>query len=137
MEYKRNLLPKMAVDRLNENSEAVLIDVRTSAEHKYVGFPENSILIPWFDEPDLNSDPSAFCKAVNNHLSDRSDILSTELILICRSGFRSNEALKCLQSNGFTCVSHVVSGFEGDLDENDHRGNLNGWRNDGMPWSQG
>ena len=137
MEYKRNLLPKMAVDRLNENSEAVLIDVRTSAEHKYVGFPENSILIPWFDEPDLNSDPSAFCKAVNNHLSDRSDILSTELILICRSGFRSNEALKCLQSNGFTCVSHVASGFEGDLDENDHRGNLNGWRNDGMPWSQG
>ena len=137
MEYKRNLLPKMAVDRLRENSEAVLIDVRTSAEHKYVGFPENSILIPWFDEPDLNSDPSAFCKAVNNHLSDRSDILSTELILICRSGFRSNEALKCLQSNGFTCVSHVASGFEGDLDENDHRGNLNGWRNDGMPWSQG
>ena len=137
MEYKRNLLPKMAVDRLNENPEAVLIDVRTSAEYKYVGFPENSILIPWFDEPDLNSDPSAFCEAVNNHLSDRSDILSTELILICRSGFRSNEALKCLQSNGFTCVSHVASGFEGDLDENDHRGNLNGWRNDGMPWSQG
>jgi len=137
MEYKRNLLPKMAVDRLNENPDAVLIDVRTSAEHKYVGFPENSILIPWFDEPDLNSDPSAFCKAVNNHLSDRIDILSTELILICRSGFRSNEALKCLQSNGFTCVSHVASGFEGDLDENDHRGNLNGWRNDGMPWSQG
>ncbi|MDA9030358.1 rhodanese-like domain-containing protein [Candidatus Pseudothioglobus singularis] len=137
MEYKRNLLPKMAVDRLNENPEAVLIDVRTRAEHKYVGFPENSILIPWFDEPDLNSDPSAFCKAVNNHLSDRSDILSTELILICRSGFRSNEALKCLQTNGFTCVSHVASGFEGDLDENDHRGNLNGWRNDGMPWSQG
>jgi len=137
MEYKRNLLPKMAVDRLNENPEAVLIDVRTRAEHKYVGFPENSILIPWFDEPDLNSDPSAFCEAVNNHLSDRSDILGTELILICRSGFRSNEALKCLQSNGFTCVSHVASGFEGDLDENDHRGNLNGWRNDGMPWSQG
>ena len=137
MKYKRNLLPKMAVDRLNENPEAVLIDVRTSAEYKYVGFPENSILIPWFDEPDLNSDPSAFCKAVNNHLSDRSDILSTELILIFRSGFRSNEALKCLQTNGFTCVSHVASGFEGDLDENDHRGNLNGWRNDGMPWSQG
>ena len=137
MEYKRNLLPKMAIDRLNANPEAVLIDVRTSAENKYVGFPENSILIPWFDEPDLNSDPLAFCEAVNNHLSDRSDILSTELILICRSGFRSNEALKCLQSNGFTCVSHVASGFEGDLDENDHRGNLNGWRNDGMPWSQG
>ena len=62
----------MAVDRLNENPEAVLIDVRTSAEHKYVGYPENSILIPWFDEPDLNSEPETFCVAVNNHLSDRS-----------------------------------------------------------------
>ena len=52
MSYKRNLLPKMAVERMNENPEAVLIDVRTRAEHKYVGFPDNSILIPWFDEPD-------------------------------------------------------------------------------------
>jgi rhodanese-related sulfurtransferase len=137
MEYKRNLLPKMAIDRLNNNPEAILIDVRTSAEYKYVGYPEDSILIPWFDEPDLIADPTAFCEAVNKHLSDRDDILGAELILICRSGFRSNEALKCLQSNGFTCVSHVASGFEGDLDENNHRGNLNGWRNDGMPWSQG
>ena len=137
MSYKRNLLPRMAVERMNKNPEAVLIDVRTRAEHKYVGFPVNSILIPWFDEPDLESDPDAFYASVIAELSNRSDVMDTELILICRSGFRSNEALKCLQSKGFTCVSHVASGFEGDLDENDHRGNLNGWRNDGMPWSQG
>ena len=136
MSYKRNLLPKMAVERMNDNPEAVLIDVRTRAEHKYVGFPDNSILIPWFDEPDLESDPDTFYESVLDALSDRNDAMGTELILICRSGFRSNEALKCLQSKGFTCVSHVASGFEGDLDENDHRGNLNGWRNDGMPWSQ-
>ena len=126
----------MAVERMNENPVAVLIDVRTRAEHKYVGFPDNSILIPWFDEPDLESDPDTFYESVLDALSDRNDAKDTELILICRSGFRSNEALKCLQSKGFTCVSHVASGFEGDLDENDHRGNLNGWRNDGMPWSQ-
>ena len=126
----------MAVERMNENPEAVLIDVRTRAEHKYVGFPDNSILIPWFDEPDLESDPDTFYESVLDALRDRYDAMDTELILICRSGFRSNEALKCLQSKGFTCVSHVASGFEGDLDENDHRGNLNGWRNDGMPWSQ-
>ena len=41
-----------------------------------------------------------------------------------------------VENKGFTQVSHVASGFEGDLDENDHRGNLNGWRHDGMPWSQ-
>ena len=69
-------------------------------------------------------------------LDGRENLLNTEIILICRSGFRSNEALKCLENKGFTQVSHVASGFEGDLDENDHRGNLNGWRHDGMPWSQ-
>ena len=34
MTFKRNLLPKMAMERLKENPEAVLIDVRTRAEHK-------------------------------------------------------------------------------------------------------
>ena len=86
MSYKRNLLPKMAMERLKENSEAVLIDVRTRAEHKYVGYPENSILIPWFDEPDLKSDPEAFHESVMNELGDRSEVLNTELIFICRSG---------------------------------------------------
>jgi hypothetical protein len=29
-----------------------------------------------------------------------------------------------------------VHGFEGERDENDHRGRLNGWRFDGLPWEQ-
>ena len=82
MSNKRNLLPKMAVERMNENPEAVLIDVRTRAEHKYVGYPENSILIPWFDEPDLGSDPDAFYESVLKELGDRGEVLNTELIFI-------------------------------------------------------
>ena len=136
MSYKRNLLPKMAVERLQSNSQALFVDVRSKAEFKYVGFPENSILIPWIDDPDWEPNPEAFSEAVMQELDGRENLSDTEIILICRSGFRSNEALKCLENKGFTQVSHVASGFEGDLDENDHRGNLNGWRHDGMPWSQ-
>ena len=136
MSYKRNLLPKMAVDRLQNNPQALFVDVRSKAEYKYVGFPENSILIPWIDDPDWEPNPEAFSDAVMQELDGRENLSDTEIILICRSGFRSNEALKCLENKGFTQVSHVASGFEGDLDENDHRGNLNGWRHDGMPWSQ-
>ena len=136
MSYKRNLLPKMAVERLQDNPQALFVDVRSKAEYKYVGFPENSILIPWIDDPDWESNPEAFSDSVMQELDGRENLLNTEIILICRSGFRSNEALKCLENKGFTQVSHVASGFEGDLDENDHRGNLNGWRHDGMPWSQ-
>ena len=136
MSYKRNLLPKMAVERLQNNPQALFVDVRSKAEYKYVGFPENSILIPWIDDPDWEPNPEAFSDLVMQELDGRENLLNTEIILICRSGFRSNEALKCLENKGFTQVSHVASGFEGDLDENDHRGNLNGWRHDGMPWSQ-
>jgi len=136
MSYKRNLLPKMAVERLQNNPQALFVDVRSKAEFKYVGYPENSILIPWIDGPDWEPNPEAFSDAVMQELDGRENLSDTEIILICRSGFRSNEALKCLENKGFTQVSHVASGFEGDLDENDHRGNLNGWRHDGMPWSQ-
>ena len=136
MSYKRNLLPKMAVERLQSNSQALFVDVRSKAEYKYVGFPENSILIPWIDDPDWEPNPEVFSDLLMQELDGRENLLNTEIILICRSGFRSNEALKCLENKGFTQVSHVASGFEGDLDENDHRGNLNGWRHDGMPWSQ-
>ena len=136
MSYKRNLLPKMAVERIQSNPQALFVDVRSKAEYKYVGFPENSILIPWIDGPDWEPNPEVFSDLVMEELDGRENLLNTEIILICRSGFRSNEALKCLENKGFTQVSHVASGFEGDLDENDHRGNLNGWRHDGMPWSQ-
>ena len=136
MSYKRNLLPKMAVERLQNNPQALFVDVRSKAEYKYVGYPENSILIPWIDEPDWEPNPEVFSDIVMQELDGRENLLNTEIILICRSGFRSNEALKCLENKGFTQVSHVASGFEGDLDENDHRGNLIGWRHDGMPWSQ-
>ena len=136
MSYKRNLLPKMAVERLQNNPQALFVDVRSKAEYKYVGFPENSILIPWIDDRDWEPNPEVFSDAVMQELDGRENLSDTEIILICRSGFRSNEALKCLENKGFTQVSHVASGFEGDLDENDHRGNLNGWRHDGMPWSQ-
>ena len=136
MSYKRNLLPKIAVEKLQNNPQALFVDVRSKAEYKYVGYPENSILIPWIDDPDWEPDPEVFSDSVMQELDGRENLSDTEIILICRSGFRSNEALKCLENKGFTQVSHVASGFEGDLDENDHRGNLNGWRHDGMTWSQ-
>jgi rhodanese-related sulfurtransferase len=126
----------MAVEKLQNNPQALFVDVRSKAEYKYVGYPENSILIPWIDDPDWEPNPELFSDSVMQELDGRENLINTEIILICRSGYRSNDALKCLENKGFTQVSHVASGFEGDLDENDHRGNLNGWRHDGMPWSQ-
>ena len=55
MSYKRDLLPKMALERLGDNPDALFVDVRSKAEHKYVGYPEDSILIPWIRRAKLGA----------------------------------------------------------------------------------
>ncbi len=128
-------LPKKALERLKVNKNAVLIDVRCEAENKFVGRPIDAIFVPWVDEPDWEPNEADFIAAIKRFIKN-DNVLDTEIILICRSGYRSDDAGKCLIKHGFSNVSHVVSGFEGDLDENDQRGNVNGWRHDGMPWVQ-
>ena len=58
------------------------------------------------------------------------------VLLLCRSGKRSIDAGQVLEKAGFSDVYNVLHGFEGDLDENFHRGRKNGWRFDGLPWAQ-
>ena len=61
---------------------------------------------------------------------------SVPVLLICRSGNRSDEAGKLLVENGFHRVYNIEQGFEGDLDEKHHRSTQGGWRYDGLPWEQ-
>jgi len=37
---------------------------------------------------------------------------------------------------GFTEAYNILEGFEGDKDENGHRGNVSGWKAAGLPWMQ-
>lgn len=129
-------MPKVAMQRIKENPDIFFVDVRCEAENKFVGRPIDCILVPWLDEPNWEPDPEEFVAAVKRFIGARDDLLDVELILICRSGYRSTFAGNCLLEYGFNNVAHVASGFEGDLDENDQRGFLNGWRHDGMPWDQ-
>jgi len=58
------------------------------------------------------------------------------VLLICRSGNRSDEAGKLLVDNGFKRVYNIVQGFEGELDDHHQRSRLAGWRFDNLPWEQ-
>jgi rhodanese-related sulfurtransferase len=58
------------------------------------------------------------------------------VVLICRSGNRSVDAGNALEAAGFTSVFNVLHGFEGELDDVHHRGSMNGWRFEGLPWEQ-
>lgn len=126
-----NLTPQQAWDLMQANPNAVLIDVRTKVEHGFVGRPLNAVHVPWKEAPDWQLNPD-FIKQVTQAVSD----ISNPVLLLCRSGVRSLAAADALQEAGFKHLINILDGFEGDLDENKHRGNQGGWRFAELPWEQ-
>ena len=128
----KNLLPKEAWQRLQQQPDTLFVDVRMEIESLYVGRPPGVENIPWYEYPDLTPDPARFVAAVERE-AGRKD---RPVLLICRSGVRTETVGQALEAAGFTDVAHVVHGFEGDLDPQFKRSTLNGWRFDGLPWEQ-
>lgn len=124
--------PQKAWKILNAKLDAVLVDVRSSAEFIFVGHPIGAINIPWIEEPDWLLTPN-FVSQIQEYVKHR---LEAPIILICRSGHRSQEAAVTLSQAGFTNVYSIAEGFEGELDGEYHRSTLSGWRFEGLPWEQ-
>jgi rhodanese-related sulfurtransferase len=133
----KHLTPTEAHAFLREDRHAVLIDVRSTAEVLFVGHPIGAIHVPWMDEPDWTINPD-FVRRVREVVLGgiQNGENATPVLLICRSGKRSLDAGRALLTAGFTDVYNVLEGFEGDLDDNHHRGTVGGWRFEGLPWEQ-
>ena len=54
---------------------------------------------------------------------------------LCRSGDRSIGAAEAATAAGIAPSYNILDGFEGNLDENRHRGTT-GWKAVGLPWKQ-
>jgi rhodanese-related sulfurtransferase len=131
--YLGDVDPHTAYQALSDNPDAVLIDVRTSAEWAFVGVPavERLLTISWQAFPSMQVNGS-FVDAVRAAgVSENS-----EVYCICRSGARSAAAATALTQAGFNACYNVAEGFEGDLDGERHRGRKNGWKARGLPWMQ-
>lgn len=93
-------------DGIQDNPDALLLDVRTQAEWEQDGHLENATLIPHTElesrESELSSDKDAL------------------ILLYCRSGNRSQDAAQTLLDMGFTNVMELETG-------------INGWKDAGMP----
>jgi len=135
----RGLSPPEAYKLLQNNPQAVLIDIRSTMEHLMIGHPKDSIHIAWLDEPDWAPNPRFVAQVrevlLGGFLGEAEDNPPT-VVLICRSGRRSVEAGRALISSGIHNVFHVEGGFEGPLDDTHHRSTIAGWRFDGLPWQQ-
>jgi rhodanese-related sulfurtransferase len=128
----KHLLPRQAWDLLQANPHALLIDVRMEIESMYVGRPPGAVHVAWYEYPEFTPNVTQFC----NHVLSESGGKDRPVVLMCRSGQRTIDAGLALESAGFTDVSHVVHGFEGDLDAHFQRSSVNGWRHEGLPWEQ-
>lgn len=134
----KTLSPKQAWQLIQDEPKALLVDVRSQMEFLFIGHPVGAIHIPWIDEPDWNINPhfaAEVRKLVLGGLDHRSGH-SVPVLLICRSGKRSQEAGELLTKEGFTQVYNIEDGFEGELDDSHHRSTLAGWRFEGLPWEQ-
>lgn len=132
--YKGDVTPIEAMERLNANTNSVLLDVRTFPEWNYVGVPavDRLLTIEWQTFPHGAVNPG-FVQQVE----DAGVSKSAEILAICRSGVRSIAAAEALTAAGYENAYNVLEGFEGDKDANGQRGNLGGWRFHGLPWHQG
>lgn len=129
LEFTGTVFPQEAW-ALFQAGEVVIVDVRTNEERKFVGYVEDTIHIPWATGTALNRNPR-FAKELETKVGKDKIIL-----LLCRSGKRSAAAANVAFNAGFENIYNIDQGFEGDLDENNHRGSFNGWRFHGLPWRQ-
>jgi rhodanese-related sulfurtransferase len=121
-----------------QDPRALLIDVRSSMEFLFVGHPQGAIHIPWIDEPDWVINKHFVTDIRKLALGGLKESSSDDvpIILICRSGNRSEEAGKVLVEAGIRNVYNIDEGFEGKLDEHHHRSSIGGWRYHQLPWEQ-
>jgi rhodanese-related sulfurtransferase len=137
--HPQSLTPEQAWQMLQDDPQALLVDIRSTMEYLFVGHPTGAVHVPWIDEPDWTVNPhfeTEIRKLLLGGAVCSPETHCTPIILICRSGKRSLEAGRALMKTGLRSIFHVNEGFEGELDEHHHRSTAGGWRFRGLPWEQ-
>jgi len=142
------LLPKQTPAFLKaQNGKVLFLDVRTRAEAQFLGMAEGvDALVPYVEFQEFMTDWDGsrgfyklepfndFAPEVARRAKEKGLSKEDPIVVICRSGERSARAADLLTSLGYAKVYTVVNGFEGELSERGRR-DVNGWKNDGLPWS--
>ena len=122
----KQMLCKEIKDYIKNNSKSVLLDVRTQEEWDDVGKPDGEkiglktyfLSIQFGDERIFNEN---FIQEFKN-LAINQD---KNILIICRSGTRSQFAAELLTKENYTCVN-ISDGFEGNQE------NI-GWKKCNLP----
>jgi rhodanese-related sulfurtransferase len=131
--YAGGVTPPVAWE-LVKSGAAVLVDVRSGEERKFVGHVPEGVHVAWATGTALTRNPR-FVRELEARLAKDGGKEAVALLL-CRSGKRSALAAEAAAKAGFTQVFNVLEGFEGEIDAQQHRGGSDGWRFHGLPWVQ-
>lgn len=128
--------PQNAFELLKNQKNSVLIDVRTSEELNFVGvvnassFENRLIFLAWQTLPQMQQNQNF----ANDLLAKVNK--DNEILFLCRTGGRSNQSAQLASTLGFKKCYNIINGFEGDLNSQNHRGLINGWKASNLPWEQ-
>ena len=118
---------------LNTVPDTYLIDIRTRAEYQFVGHPHMAYLFPYvfFTNTFAKTDEKyGYLRSQKNKdfISEISKVFkkTDNLLIICRDGSLSSQAVKDLIEADFVNIFDVFDGFEGSEfptfeDENRHK----------------
>ena len=127
--YAGSVSPSIAWDLFNAG-EAVLVDVRSNEELHFVGRVPGSVHVPWATGTSLTRNPR-FVRELESKVNKESLVF-----LLCRSGKRSSLAAEAATKAGFAHAFNILEGFEGEINEDKHRGLTGGWKFHSLPWEQ-
>jgi rhodanese-related sulfurtransferase len=123
-----NIPSEKIKDFLNDNSNTVVLDVRTEEEWNNVGKPDaeslnsKTLFISLLLGPDRQKNVNFVKEFLDKKVSKKDNIL-----VICRSGVRSMAAAKLLQQEGYKNLINISDGFEGNPATGE------GWKKSNLP----
>ena len=123
-----NIPSEKIKDFLNDNSNSVILDVRTEEEWDSVGEPDaeslnsKTLFISILLGPDRQKNENFVQEFLDKKVSKKDNVL-----IICRSGVRSMAAAKLLQQQGYKNLINISDGFEGNPATGE------GWKKSNLP----
>ncbi len=138
-DYAGDVTAREAWDALAANPNAVLVDVRTKVEWQLIGKPDLSSIghepvdLQWVTMQGINQQ---FVEQLQAALEERGAAKDAPVYFMCQSGGRSKMAAMQCTELGYAASFNIAEGFEGDLDEHQHRNSVSGWKVAGLPWTQ-
>jgi rhodanese-related sulfurtransferase len=139
--YAGDVDPEEAMERLQREPNAQLIDVRTRGEWQSVGVPDLAatgkapIFLEWQTAPAMQVAPD-FVEKLDAELASRGIAPDAPLLFLCRSGARSAAAAAAATAAGHSNAFNVIEGFEGKPGASAAAGRPVGWKTRNLPWTQ-